>query len=240
MPAPPPRLRLAGLAAWTGAVLFAAALAVYLHFFFVHLGQPVPPAQGDDLPGALVVNAALFGAFALHHSVMARQRAKAWLARYVAPSLERTLYVCVSSALLVVVCVLWRRVPGVVYVLDGPAWLLGALAQTAGVALTAAGAARVDPLELAGVRQARGDHTAPILTAAGPFRIVRHPIYLGWILIVFGAPVMTVDRLAWASISSAYLVAAIPWEERSLRAAFGEAYQAYCAQVRWRLIPGVW
>ena len=75
---------------------------------------------------------------------------------------------------------------------------------------------------------------------AGPFGLVRHPIYLGWILIVFGAPLMTMSRLLFAVISSAYLVLAIPWEEASLVEAFGERYRAYQRQVRWRLVPGVW
>ena len=74
----------------------------------------------------------------------------------------------------------------------------------------------------------------------GPFGIVRHPIYLGWILMVFGAPTMTTDRLVFAVISSLYLVLAIPWEERSLVAVFGDRYRTYQDTVRWRILPWVW
>jgi len=69
---------------------------------------------------------------------------------------------------------------------------------------------------------------------------VRHPIYLGWMLVVFGAPTMTTNRMLFAAVSSCYLLVAIPWEERSLVAEFGEAYRAYRRQVRWRILPGVW
>ena len=69
---------------------------------------------------------------------------------------------------------------------------------------------------------------------------VRHPIYLGWILIVFGSPLMTMSRLLFATISSAYLIVAIPWEERSLVEAFGDRYRTYQKQVRWRLLPWLW
>jgi protein-S-isoprenylcysteine O-methyltransferase Ste14 len=78
------------------------------------------------------------------------------------------------------------------------------------------------------------------LTIRGPYRWVRHPIYLGWVLVVFGAPAMTTGRLLFAAVSTIYLVVAIPLEERSLAVEFGTAYSAYQRQVRWRLIPGVW
>ena len=72
------------------------------------------------------------------------------------------------------------------------------------------------------------------------YKLVRHPIYLGWALIVFGASPMTVDRAVWALVSTLYLIIAMPWEERSLSAAAGPAYSAYCRRVRWRMVPGVY
>jgi protein-S-isoprenylcysteine O-methyltransferase Ste14 len=60
------------------------------------------------------------------------------------------------------------------------------------------------------------------------------------VLLVFGAPAMTTGRLLFAAVSTAYLIVAIPIEERSLVAEFGQAYRDYQKQVRWRLVPGVW
>jgi len=103
--------------------------------------------------------------------------------------------------------------------------------------------ARLDPLELAGIRteeEAARRRTASgpsALQITGPYRLVRHPIYLGWILIVFGVSHMTGDRLAFATVSSLYLIVAVPWEERSLRQSFGEDYDRYMRQVRWRVLP---
>ena len=74
----------------------------------------------------------------------------------------------------------------------------------------------------------------------GPYRWVRHPLYLGWVLMVFGAAHMTGDRLAFAAITTAYLVVAIPWEERSLRQSFGDEYARYMRDVRWRMIPFIY
>ena len=98
----------------------------------------------------------------------------------------------------------------------------------------------LDPLELAGIRQAAGDTRAVAFKIVGPYHVVRHPIYLGWLLIVFGVPEMTWTRFEFAVVSSAYLVIAIPFEERSLVDTYGETYRAYQRDVRWRLVPGVW
>jgi protein-S-isoprenylcysteine O-methyltransferase Ste14 len=95
-------------------------------------------------------------------------------------------------------------------------------------------------LMLAGVEQtlgrdgrSRGVH----LYQRGPYAIVRHPIYLGWFLMVWLAPVMNGTRLLFAIVSCFYLVIAVPWEERELRRAFGDLYVNYERRVRWRVLP---
>jgi protein-S-isoprenylcysteine O-methyltransferase Ste14 len=224
--------------AWSGGAIFVAALAAYGWFFAAALARPQVP--GWPPAAAIPFNTLLFGAFAAHHSVLARSGAKAWVTRVVPRRLERSLYVWTASLLLLAVFALWAHVPGTIYALPAPWAWLGTAAQLAGVWLTCRGAAVIAPLELAGIRQVYGDSRPAAFKVVGPFRWVRHPIYLGWLLIVFGAPLMTVDRLLWATISSAYLVIAIPFEERGLSEAFGDAYRAYQARVRWRLLPGVW
>jgi len=69
---------------------------------------------------------------------------------------------------------------------------------------------------------------------------VRHPLYMGWVLVVFGAAHMTGDRLIFAAISVWYLAVAVPWEERSLVRSFGDDYRRYTRQVRWRMIPFIY
>lgn len=223
--------------AWSGALLFLISL---LSFGVVYGWRlRVPAADSTTVWRDVVVNILLFTIFALHHSVMARTGAKAWLTRQVPPELERSLYVWIASVLFLAVCWLWQTLPGVIWATSGALfWLLFAI-QMIGVALSLAGARIVGVWELAGVRQP--DHTRPIdFTASGPFGIVRHPIYLGWVLMVFATPVMTTSRLLFAIVSTGYLIAAIPLEERSLVHAFGEKYRTYQRQMKWRLIPGVW
>src|SRR5262249_55916468 len=95
----------------------------------------------------------------------------------------------------------------------------------------------IDALQLAGIHRAIASET---LQAGGPYRFVRHPVYLGWMLVVFGAAHMTGDRLVFAAMTSAYLIVAIPWGEQALDRAFPGAYAEYRRLVRWRVVPFVY
>ena len=115
-----------------------------------------------------------------------------------------------------------RPVGGDMYDVTGWRAFMHATAQLAGVWIIAASARAIDPLELAGIRT---QQTRESLQITGPYRWVRHPLYLGWMLALFGTAHMTGDRLTFAAITSVYLVIAVPWEERSLRQSFGAAYK---------------
>ena len=223
---------------WLGGIAFVASLAYLVYFYGVVLGSPVGDAS--SLVSNTLIDAGLFTAFALHHSVFARAGIKQRLINVLPPAIERTVYVWVASALLFAVCVLWQPVRGVVYEIGGfwRAVLYGL--QAIGVLLSIRGAGVIDPLELAGIRQTTAHPSRDALRVVGPFRVIRHPIYLGWMLMVFGAPTMTANRLLFASITSVYLILAIPWEEKSLVAAHGDQYRAYQQAVRWRVVPGLW
>ena len=231
------------LYAWLSAVVFVVALT-YVGYFFVTL-TPQPSQESPIV--ALALDVGLFGVFATHHSLMARSGAKRWLARYIPPEIERATYVWVASVLLIGTCLLWRDLPGTVYTLTGWARGIGIASQAAGLLVIAMAVSVLDPLELAGVRQLLlsrraanvGDGPNP-LRIRGPYRWLRHPIYFGWVLAVFGAPDMSTTRLAFAGISTAYVVIAVPWEERSMAETFGDAYQRYTQQVRWRIVPWVY
>ncbi len=217
--------------------MFLISLLSFVVVYGWRLGTPAPP--GDDTVRDAIANTILFTVFALHHSIMARTGAKAWITRLVPGDLERSVYVWIASVLFLAVCWMWQPLPGSIWVVaGGAAWLLY-IAQIFGIALTLAGARIVGFWELAGIKQP--DPSKPVEFAArGPFAIVRHPIYLGWVLMVFATPAMTTSRLLFAVVSTAYLIAAIPFEEGSLVEAFGEKYVAYQKRMRWRLIPFVW
>lgn len=233
---------LSGAIAWSGGAVFVASLLYFLYSYLVVFGRPAP-AGGWIAPA--IVDTALFSAFALHHSLFARTRVRLAVRRLISPHIERATYTWTASVLFLALCWLWRPVPGIAYSLEGPLRWIAYAVQLCGLVMTYLGSSAVDVLDLAGIRQvidARRGVTPPRsrLHTAGVFRLVRHPIYFGWFLLVFGTPVMTGTRLVFAVVSTAYLIAAIPLEERSLLDVFGEEYAAYRRRVRWRMLPGLY
>ena len=230
------------LFAWFAAAAFAASLGFFLYAYLVLFGQPVPSDRDASRLGiAVLTNLLLFTVFALHHSVFARTGMKQLVKSWAPPALERAIYSLVASVLFALVCGWWRPVAGTVWQLDGVWRWLGYAVQAAGIIVTIIGARALDVLDLAGVRQVIGA-TRPFRAALktdGVYGLVRHPVYFGWTLLVFGAPDMTATRLVFAVISTFYLIAAIPFEERSLIETFGPDYASYQKKVRWRMIPGL-
>jgi protein-S-isoprenylcysteine O-methyltransferase Ste14 len=223
--------------ALVGGVLFAASLAYFVVSYW-GFGTPAGPWTPNAWL-AVVPNVLLFSLFALHHSVLARTGAKAFIAVRVSPSLERSVYVWVASLLFALTLWAWSPVPGTLWHVSGTLAVMLAIGCLVGVVLTALAAAAIDPLELAGVKQAFGRKTEePFeLSTTGVYAIVRHPIYLGWVLLVWCLPVMTGTRVVFAAVSTLYLIVAIPFEEREMRRSLGRSYDTYAATVRWRMIP---
>jgi methanethiol S-methyltransferase len=218
---------------WVGGAFFVSALAFCTWWYLFVLGHAAPFTGWP----AVVVDTALFTVFALHHSVFARDIVKRSIAAVLPKRLLRSFYVWTASALLMLVCLLWQPVGGVLYEVHGTAAAVLAAVAVIGIWMIAQSVRAIDPLELAGIHPPTATDALQI---RGPYGFVRHPLYLGWILAAFGHPHMTGDRAAFAAISSIYLLIAIPWEERSLTAAFGDGYRHYQRQVRWRVIPFVY
>jgi methanethiol S-methyltransferase len=228
--------------AWSGGLLFLVSQLYFAYSYGVWFGEP---ARGADVIRPLLVNLLLFSIFALHHSALARSGTKQRLQQFIPAPVERATYTWIASVLFLLTCTLWQPVPGEVYRFEGPASTPGYLVQVVGVILTIRGARALDVLDLAGVRpalDARDGHEprhVPLNTN-GLYGFVRHPLYFAWMLMVFGAPHMTATRLSFAVISTLYLAAAIPFEERSLIDTFDGEYRAYQRKVKYRMIPGVW
>jgi methanethiol S-methyltransferase len=235
--------RFARLFSAAGALLFAGSIT---YFFVAYLTSFGATTSSED-------DVTLFTLFAVHHSVFARGPIRQWVARTVPAELERSVYVWIASILFIAVCAWWRPIDGVAWAgNDAGVWALRAV-QAAGIWLTLQSTVVLDFRDLAGLRLRRpeglrlpvaGDlqvsGTTTEYKTTGPYGWVRHPIYVGWFLFVWGASPMTMTRLTFAVVSCVYLLIAIPLEERTIRAASSGAYERYMAQVRWRLIPGVY
>jgi protein-S-isoprenylcysteine O-methyltransferase Ste14 len=222
--------------------MFVASLALTGWWYVVALGRPgATDASGRAMHvDALLCDVVLVTIFALHHSLFARDAVKRRLSAIPRP-LIRSFYVWIASVLLMLVVLLWQPVGGKLYDHHGAAAIPHAAMQLTGLWLIVEAVRRLDPLELAGIRQVIGPRARhETLQMDRAYGLVRHPLYLGWMLVVFGAAQMTGDRLAFAVLTSGYLVVAVPWEERALRQSFGDEYVRYTHRVRWRIVPYIY
>jgi methanethiol S-methyltransferase len=227
--------RFARLFVWLGGAIFVGSLSVCVWWFLVVLGRPARPAGAAPW----IWDVLLFSTFAAHHTVFAREGVKRWLASAVPAELIRSVYVWTASLLLILVCLMWRPIGGELFDVRGWGAILLAVVQLAGVALIARAVATIDPLELAGIR-IHASSGPEAFQVGGPYRLVRHPLYLGWLMATLGAAHMTGDRFLFALVTAAYLFAAVPFEERSLVRSFGDDYARYQRQVRWRIVPFIY
>jgi protein-S-isoprenylcysteine O-methyltransferase Ste14 len=225
---------ISGAFRWGGGAVFVLALAIVGYRYAVTFNAELPWDGWDSV----LIDLTLFTAFALHHSLFARAGVKAAMTAIVPEPLLRSVYVWIASLLLIGVAVLWHPVGGLLYHTAGWGAAAHAIVQVAGLCLIVWSVRAIDPLELAGIHTSPADASA--LVFSGAYHLVRHPLYLGWILVVFGAARMTGDRFTFATVSTCYLLIAIPWEERSLEDTFGEAYRRYRTQVRWRVVPYIY
>ena len=228
----------------TGGLLFAASIGYFLWFYLAALEARAP---ASDLGRALTQNVTLFTIFALHHSIFARTRVRAWTARTFSPRLERSIYVWIASVTFGAVCLWWLPAGAPVWDAHGAPRVLLRILQAGGIVFTLWSAGALDSLALAGIRQLDAplppsgiESTSVALQHTGPYGVVRHPIYLGWLLIVWPAPTMTPSHLLFAGVSTAYLIIATEYEERSLHETFGAAYGDYARKVRSKMIPGIY
>ncbi len=200
-------------------------------------GAAVPLAE------ALAVNLALFALFAVQHSVMARQGFKRSWTKIVPPALERSTYVLFASAAVALLLWQWRPIAEpVIWRVENPLavqllWTVFALGWVMALIATFL----INHFELFGLRQVFARFTGRAIPQAEfrtPFlyRYVRHPLYLGIVLGLWAAPVMSAGHLLFAAGSTGYILVGIWFEERDLIAHFGDQYRAYRAQVG-MLIP---
>jgi protein-S-isoprenylcysteine O-methyltransferase Ste14 len=224
-----------------GLIAYAGFLGVFC-YAAGFLGNFLVPKSIDsprDVPlwQAFAVNSLLLGVFAVQHSVMARPAFKRWWTRYVPEVIERSTYVLISDVLMIALFVLWQPMGGVVWDVHNPAARMILYASFAAGCLIVVGSSfAISHFDLFGMRQVwlyfRGKpYTTLDFAIPGPYRYVRHPLYVGWFLTFWATPTMTAAHLLFATLTGVYMLVAIRFEERDLVAHFGEHYARYREQV---------
>ncbi len=229
-----------------GVIAYAIFFGTFL-YAIGFMGNFVVPKSIDSgaegpLGRALLVNIVLLGLFAIQHSVMARQFFKKWWTRIVPEPVERSTYVLFSSLVLILLFHLWQPMGGIIWDVQGPigrAILYSLFAF--GWLLVLVTTFLINHFDLFGLRQVwlyfRGEeYTQLKFTTPGPYKLVRHPLYVGWFFAFWATPTMTVAHLVFAIVTTAYILIAIQLEERDLVTIHGSDYVKYRSSVP-MLIP---
>lgn len=223
-----------------GLAAYAFFLATFLHAVGFVTGiaglKTIDSGPQASLAETLVVDLLLLAVFAIQHSVMARPAFKRWWTRIVPPALERSTYVVLASACLALLQWQWRPLAQVVWTVDGIAAAVLQVAGAAGWLLVLASTFLINHFELFGLRQSFAPllglrDATPRFRTPGPYRLVRHPLYLGFLFAFWCAPVMSVGHLVFAVMTTAYILLGIALEERDLLGEFGGQYARYREQV---------
>lgn len=215
-----------------GVVSYCIFFATFLYaIWFVYTLDQV--AAKGPLLESILIDAVLLGIFALQHSIMARQWFKRAWTKIVPRAAERSTYVLMASLALLAVIRFWQPVVMPVWTVEAPAGR--AVLQVlfwAGWGTVLVGTFLIDHFDLFGLRQAwtyfQGRQYKPLeFRTPGPYNVVRHPIYLGFLLAFWSAPTMTAGHLFFAIMTTGYILVAIQFEERDLVTFHGGAYTAY-------------
>jgi len=213
---------------------YFAFIVAFIYFVGFVAGVAVPKhVDSGPADSAVVVDLALVAFFGLVHSLMARAGWKRVWTRIVPPQAERSTYVLVASAQLALVCWQWRPLAGpTLWTTSGAATALVLALQGLGWAMALVSTCLIDHFELFGLRQAFGGQPSePTLRSPFLYRWVRHPLYLGMLIGLWSAPIMTTSHLLLASLFTAYVLVGVRHEERDLMRTFGDAYRRYQAEV---------
>ena len=221
------------------AYLVFAIVIVYAIGFVCGLVVPktIDSGPAGPLMESIVINLVLMTIFALQHSVMARPQFKTWWTTIVPKSVERSTYVLLASLALALVFWQWRPIPGVVWEVKEPtlaAFLL--YLGLFGWVLVFISTFMINHFELFGLHQVANNLAGkpmPPMKFKAPmlYKVVRHPIYLGFIIFVWATPVMTAGHLLFAAVVTAYIFVGIALEEHDLIAVFGDEYRRYRQRV---------
>jgi methanethiol S-methyltransferase len=229
-----------------GGASYVVFFATFLYAIGFVSGLVVPKTidtgPAAPLAEALIVNLLLMSIFAVQHSVMARKQFKQWWTQFVPKSIERSTYVLLASLALVLLFWQWRPIPTVVWDIGNAPIAMAVMGLSfAGWLIVLTSTFLINHFELFGLHQVANNLAgrpmpAPRFRTPLYYNFVRHPIYVGFIIAFWAAPMMTVGHLLFAAVTTAYIVVGILLEEHDLVETFGDDYRRYKNRVS-MLVP---
>src|SRR5215831_4666073 len=222
-----------------GLAAYFAFLASLLYVIGFVVPKTIDTGVTAPLVEALLVNVALLSIFAVQHSVMARRPFKKWWTQFVPRAIERSTYVLLASLALILLFWQWRTMPSIVWQVTNHTMAMAILGLSFfGWFIVLLSTFLINHFELFGLQQVIMNFAGNGKTGSEPrfktpmlYKLVRHPIYLGFIIAFWATPVMTAGHLLFALVTTAYIFVGITLEERDLIELFGEEYRRYRARV---------
>lgn len=220
-----------------GAVAYLLFLATFLYVigFLGNFGVPKAIDTGvpTDIWSSVAVNCVLLSLFAVQHTIMARPAFKAWWTTIIPKAIERSTFVLATCAVLGLMYWQWRPLPEAVWEVTSPAgravmWSLYAL----GFGIVLLSTFLINHFDLFGLRQVwlhlRERKPTPVaFRMTSLYRLVRHPLMLGFLIAFWATPYMSMGHLLFSLMTTGYILAGIQFEERDLVKIHGDDYLAY-------------
>lgn len=216
-----------------GAILYAIGFVENLPVLPKTIDSGAPGPVGSSI----VTNLILLGIFAIQHSVMARKGFKAWWTRFVPPAIERSTYVLFANLALILLLWQWQPITAPVWTVENPLLAYALIGVSLlGWATVFLSTFLINHFDLFGLQQVW--HNLREMRIEDPqfrtpllYKFVRHPLYLGFIIAFWSAPVMTLGHVLFAATTTAYIFIGLLLEERDMVASFGQTYRNYQARV---------
>jgi protein-S-isoprenylcysteine O-methyltransferase Ste14 len=228
-----------------GVIAYSVFFAIFLYLIGFLSNAVVPKTINTGTTGstleAVLVNVGILAIFAVQHTIMARPAFKRWWTQIVPEAIERSIFVLVTSLILCLLAWQWRPLPDVIWNIEGAVGycIYGISALGWGIVLLST--FLIDHFDLFGLKQtffyATGrNYRGAQFRERVLYKIVRHPLMLGFLIAFWATPYMTVGHLLFAATCTVYILIALKVEEATLIELHGDRYKDYQRRVR-GLIP---